>query len=131
MKKLLIILFLFSTTDSFSQTKSSTLKISSITEYSDAYVIKAVDSTNLHTLNIISIKNVPKYKKGFKKMMVGKSYNFIYEENNITPQILLENHFVIKVKNTLIWKPSDGLENLPVYSKNTEGIWINEHLLSK
>jgi hypothetical protein len=131
MKKLLIILFLFSTTDSFSQTKSSTLKISSITEYSDAYVIKAVDSTNLHTLNIISIKNVPKYKKGFKKMMVGKSYNFIYEENNIAPQILLENHFVIKVKNTLIWKPSDGLENLPVYSKNTEGIWINEHLLSK
>jgi hypothetical protein len=131
MKKLLIILFLFSTTDSFSQTKSSTLKISSITEYSDAYVIKAVDSTNLHTLNIISIKNVPKYKKGFKKMMVGKSYNFIYEENNIAPQILLENHFVIKVKNTLIWKPSDGLENLPVYSNNTEGIWINEHLLSK
>jgi len=131
MKSLLIILFLFSTTDSFSQSKSRTLKIYNITEYSDAYVINAVDSTNLDTLNIISIKNVPKDKKGFKKMMIGKFYNFIYEENNVAPQILLENHFVIKVKNTIIWKPSDGLKNLPVYSKNTEGIWINEHLLSK
>lgn len=126
MKYLFIILFASCSTCSFSQTKSRLLKIYSITEYADVFVLKAIDTAKLDTLNIISIRDAPKCKKGLKRIKVGKLYNIMYEENNMAPQILLDNNLVIKVKKTLIWKPSDGLTNLPVYSTNLKGLWISD-----
>ena len=62
------------------QTKSKLLKIYCISEYIDGYVIKAVDTINLDTLDIISAKETIINQKKYRKLLVGKEYNFEYND---------------------------------------------------
>ena len=111
---------------SFAQTQNRRLEIYSITEYIDGYVIKAIDTSKSDTLNIISVKSAIKSKRNFKKMTVGKEYNFEYEDYIGKMAAIAPNSFVIRIKTTVVWRDSDENKNRPVFSKNVKGIWIKE-----
>ena len=108
---------------SSAQVKSKTLRILNITEYEDGCLIKAIDSTQKDTLNIISANAAFENKNNYIKMKIGGEYLFSYEECNASPQLLLGN-FTIRIKHTVVWKAGDRIVDLPVYAKNTKGIWI-------
>lgn len=110
---------------SFAQKESKVLKVYSITEYIDGYVIKAIDTLHsTDTLNIISTKEHVKNKKGFEKITVGQKYSFEYEDYVKKMAAAPQENFVIRIKSTVIWSPKDGIKNRPVFSKNTKGLWI-------
>lgn len=111
---------------SFAQTQNKKLKIYSITEYIDGYVIKAIDTSKSDTLSIISVKETIKSKHNFERMIVGKKYNFEVEDLIGQMAALPLNGIVARIKTTVVWKPSDGNNNIPVYSRNTKGIWIKK-----
>ncbi len=126
MKKLLLILFLFSNSLlSVSQNKS--LKVYSITEYIDGYVIQGIDAQNLDTLIIISPKEKIINHKEYKKIIVGEQYIFdTYDILSHMSALPLEN-FMIRIKTTIVWKYNDDKYNeIPVYAKNIKDIYIKK-----
>ena len=128
MKKLFCSMFFLIMLHSLSlaQTQSRRLEVYSITEYIDGYVIKAIDTSKSDTLNIISVKDVVKNKRNFKKIVIGKEYNFEYEDYVSKMAATAPNSFVLRIKTTVVWKDSDDNKKRPVFSKNVKGLWIKE-----
>lgn len=128
MKKLLGSIFFFVMLHSFSfaQIQSRKLEIYSITEYIDGYVIKAIDTSKSDTLNIVSVKSSIKSKRNFEKLIVGKKFNFEFEDVINQMAAMPPNTFVARIKTTVVWRGGDGMNNIPVYSRNTKGLWIKK-----
>ena len=120
---LILSLLLFNV--SFGQTKSKLLKIYCITEYIDGYVIKAVDTINHDTLNIISTKETIINQKKYRKLLVGKEYNFEYNDY-VSSAAAVANSFAIRIKTTIVWRNSNSVKDRPVFSQNTKGLWIKK-----
>lgn len=110
----------------FAQTQSRRLEIYSITEYIDGYVIKAIDTSKSDTLNIVSVKDAIKSQRNFEKLIVGKKYNFEFEDVINQMAAVPPNTFVARIKTTVVWRGGDGMNNKPVYSRNTKGLWIKK-----
>lgn len=119
----LAILYLYS----FSQVKSKTLVIYSITEYIDGYVIKAIDTAKSDTFNIVSVKETFKCKPGFEKMIVGRAYNFEFEDLISKMSAVPPDNFAARIKTTVIWRAGDGMSSAPVYATNTKSLWIKKN----
>jgi hypothetical protein len=120
----LIMLHLFC----FAQIQSKRLKVYSITEYIDGYVIAAIDSTKSDTLNIISVKDTIKDGQSLEKIIVGKEYNFKYEDYINKMAAMPPDNFVIRIKKTVVWRGRDDYKKRPVFSMNTKGLWIDNQL---
>lgn len=116
---------------SFAQTKSKVLEIYSITEYIDGYVIKVIDAPSHDTLNIISVKNAIICKRNLQKMIVGQKYNFQFEDLIRQAEATTLSNLVARIKSTVVWSINDGIKNIPVYSKNTKGLWIDKSSVFK
>lgn len=121
MKAILIVLnfLLLFPLFSFTQVKSKALKVYCITEYIDGYVIKAIDTSKLDTLNIISVKEVIKSNRNFKKLIVGKDYKFKYEDSKMAA--MPTNNFVIRIRTTVVWRGTDDNKERPVFLKTLKG----------
>lgn len=129
MKKIIGLIFLLTLLHSLSFAqirKSSRLKIYSITEYIDGYVIKGIDTSKSDTLSIISVKDSIKNKRKFKKIAVGEEYNFEYDDLVGNMAAVPPNSFVVRIKTTVVWRHGDGAKNIPVFSRNMKGLWIKE-----
>jgi hypothetical protein len=111
---------------SFAQKKNKELEIYCITEYIDGYVIKAVDLSKHDTISVISLKETIESKRGFTKMLVGKKYNFEFEDLVSDMSAAPLNSIVIRIKTTVVWRHGDGVNNIPVYARNTKGLWIRK-----
>jgi len=125
MKELILILFLFANSLlSFSQNKS--LKVYSITEYIDGYVIKGIDTLNSDTLLIISSKDTLINYNEYKKIIVGCQY--VFDINNIASQMsaLPPENFIIRIKTTIIWKNGGKANKIPVFANNIKDIYIKK-----
>lgn len=109
---------------SYAQSQTRCLKIYSITEYIDGYLITAVDTSTLDTLNLISVKRMEIVSKHFKKMKVGEKYFFKYEDKLSQAAAMPPNSFVIRIKTTVVWRDSDDNRKRPVFAQNTIGLWI-------
>jgi hypothetical protein len=109
---------------SFAQSQNKALEIYSITEYIDGYVIKAIDTSKSDTLSIISAKEKIANKHKFEKMVVGRTYNFEYEDYVNKMAAIPTKGFVVRIKSTIVWRDSDENKNRPFFSKNTKGLWI-------
>lgn len=116
---------------SYAQTKSRVLEIYSITEYIDGYVIKVIDNSQHDTLNIISVKNAVRCNRNFQKMIVGQKYDFQFEDLIRQAAATPLTNLVARIKNTVVWSINDGMNNIPVYSKNTKGLWITKSSVIK
>lgn len=128
MKRIIIIIFIGVILQSFcfAQAQNKRLKIYSITEYIDGYVMKAVDTSKHDTLNIVSAKETIKNKQGVKKLLVGEIYNFEYEDYVSKMAAMPTNNFVIRIKTTVVWKDGDAIKDRPVFAKNIQGLWIKK-----
>lgn len=111
---------------SFAQIKSRALEIYSITEYKDGYVIKAIDTSKFDTLNIISPKEAIRQKRGYEKMIVGSSYNFKFEDLVNQMAAMPTKGFAVRIKTTVVWKSGDRINQMPIFSKNTKGLFIQK-----
>ena len=121
---LFIILYFHSSAQKNSITKE--LKVYSITEYIDGYIITTIDTSKSDTINIISAKEPIINKHDYEKIVVGKKYDFEYEDLIHQMAAMPLNNFVVRIKTTVVWKPSDDTKNIPVYSRNTKGVWIKK-----
>jgi hypothetical protein len=110
----------------FSQIEKKTLVVYSITEFIDGYVIRAIDTVKVDTVSIVSAKVAFKGNRKFKKIVVGSSYGFEFTDLINTMSASALNGFVARIKTTIVWKPQDGIENAPVYSKDMKGLWIKK-----
>ena len=110
----------------FSQIEKKTLVVYSITEFIDGYVIRAIDTVKSDTVSIVSAKVAFKGNRKFKKIVVGNSYSFEFTDLINTMSASALNGFVARIKTTIVWKPQDGIENAPVYSKDMKGLWIKK-----
>lgn len=106
------------------QMQNKRLKIYSITEYIDGYVIKGIDTSNSDTLNIISLKGVVKSKNKYKRLLVGETYNFEYEDYISSIAAMPIDNFKIRIKTTILWSDGDNIKERPVFSKNTRNLLI-------
>lgn len=106
------------------QMQNKRLKIYSITEYIDGYVIKGIDTSNSDTLNIISLKGIVKNKNKYKKLLVGETYNFEYEDYISSMASMPIENFKIRIKTTILWSGGDNIKERPVFSKNTLNLVI-------
>lgn len=128
MRKVIITLLLGMMLQSFcsAQIQRKQLRVYSITEYIDGYVIKAIDNSKPDTLNIVSVKETFKSKQGFKKMVVGEMYNFEYEDYSSKMAAMPIDNFVIRIKTTVVWRGSDAIRDRPVFGKNIKGLWLKK-----
>jgi hypothetical protein len=125
MKELILILFILANSLLFfSQNKS--LKVYSITEYIDGYVIKGIDTLNSDTLLIISSKDTLINYNEYKKVIVGCQY--VFDINNIDSQMsaLPPENFIIRIKTTIIWKNDGKTNKIPVFANNIKDIYIKK-----
>lgn len=120
-----IVLSLLLSIVAFGQTKSKCFKIYCITEYIDGYVIKAVDTINHDTLNIISVKENILSQKKYRKLLVGKEYNFEYNDY-VSSAAAVANSFAIRIKTTVVWRDSNAIKDRPVFAQNIKGLWIRK-----
>jgi hypothetical protein len=109
---------------SFAQTENRKLTIFSITEFSDGYVIKAIDTLKADTLNIISEKDVPEQKEGYLKTIIGRKYSFEIEDMSKHLAAMPPDNFVIRIKTTVVWRSGDRVKEMPVFARNTKGLFI-------
>ncbi|NIG56501.1 hypothetical protein [Chitinophaga sp. Cy-1792] len=108
------------------QTQNRRLKIYSITEYMDGYVIKGIDTSNYDTLNIVSVKDTVPKKQGTKRLCVGNIYNFKYEDYVSQAAAMPVENFVIRIKTTVVWNGGDCIKDRPVFGRNIKGQWMEE-----
>lgn len=94
--------------------------------YGDGYVIRAVDTLRNDTLNIISVKDTIRNKGDYKKMVVGNFYTFEYADVLEQMSAMPPNSFVIKIRNTVLWRDGDPIKAAPVFSRNTKGDCIRK-----
>ncbi len=120
----LLILVLSMPFSLWAQSESRKLTVYSITEYSDGYVIKAIDALKLDTLSIISKKAVPKKMEKYRKMVVGRKYAFKIENIGESLAAMPPNNFVVRIKNTVVWRNGDRVKDMPVFAKNIEGLYV-------
>jgi len=106
------------------QTENSQLTVYSITEYSDGYVIKAIDALKGDTLTIISRKENPEHMEGYRKIEVGGRYTFKVENIAKRFAAMPPDNFVVRIKTTVVWKSGDRVKDMPVFSRNTKGVFI-------
>ena len=128
MKRTVSLIFLITglCSSCFAQKESRTLKIYSITEYIDGYLIKAIDSLKRDTLNIISVKDTNINEQKFERMIVGRKYNFEYEDYVNTSAAMSPENFIIRIRTTVVWRGSDENRDRPVFAKNIKGLWITK-----
>jgi len=129
MKKKISLMFLFSMIflSIFAQSANRKLEVYSITEYIDGYVIKAIDKSKSDTLNIVSLKESDIINEhDFEKIIVGGKYNFEFEDLVKKMSAIPSSDFVLRIKTTVIWKNGDRIKNVPVFSINTNGLWIKK-----
>ena len=129
MEKKISILFLLSMffLSMFAQIENRKLEVYSITEYIDGYVVKAIDTSKSDTLNIVSTKDSDILNEDdFEKIVVGGKYNFEFEDLVKKMLAIPPNSFVVRIKTTVIWKNGNGINNMPVFSRNINGLWIKK-----
>lgn len=119
-----IILFLLLPLTSLGQAKSKILRIYSITEYIRGYVIKAVDTINYDTLSLSSVKERIINKEGYIELLVGKEYNFKYDD--YLSSSVAVGSFVIRMGNEVIWRNGDSTRSRPIKALNVKGLWIEK-----
>lgn len=110
----------------FSQVKKGVFRVYCITEYIDGYVIKAIDTGKNDTLNIVSVKKDLLWKKNHKKIEVGKIYTLCFQALIAHMAAAPPDSFVIRIKQTVIWRNGDGIKNLPVFALGTWGLWVKQ-----
>lgn len=127
MKLLTVVFFLFILFNSSSaQTKGRVLEVYSITEYKDGYLLRAIDRSTPDTVDIISNRGIDKPKKGYEKICVGNSYDFELEDRMSQMAAAPNSNLVVRIKTTVVWRPSDPMDKRPVFAKNTSGIFIKK-----
>lgn len=97
------------------------IRILSIEEHKDAYVIKCLDDS-LDTINILSCNKRFVEKCRYDKIKIGASYNFHLAP---TPSYDM-GKLVIKCGNTIFWKSGDKAKDYPRFALNIIGIYIEE-----
>src|ERR1700754_445751 len=120
----LLILVLSMPFSLWAQSESRKLTVYSITEYSDGYVIKAIDALKLDTLSIISKKAVPEKMEKYRKIVVGRKYAFKIENIAKNLAAMPPNNFVVRIKTTVVWRNGDRVKDMPVFAKNIEGLYV-------
>lgn len=108
----------------FSQTESKKLSVYSISEFSDGYMIRGIDSLKGDTLIVISKTGKPKHMKGYRKIEVGGRYTFKVDDVGKQFAAMPPSNFVIRIKNTVVWKYGDRVKDMPVFATNTKGLFI-------
>ena len=128
MKNILSLIFftVILLTDCYAQAESKSLKVYSITEYIDGYVIKAINTAEHDTLNIISLKEDIGNKRHLERVIVGKEYNFEFQQVANRMAAMPPDRFAVRIKTTVVWKGEDELSNAPVFGKNVKGLWIKK-----
>lgn len=99
------------------------VEIYSITEYTDGFLIKGIDTNFKDTLNIISVKGDLRCRCDYDKIEVGRL--FAFEISDYMPSsIAVANDFTIKIKTTVVWRSGDRVKEMPVWARNTAGLLI-------
>jgi hypothetical protein len=106
------------------QTENKKLAVYSITEYSDGYVIKAIDALKADTVSIISEKDTLRKMEGYRKIEVGKKYTFEIEYIAKQFAAMPPNNFVVRIKTTVVWRNGDRAKDIPVFGRNIKGLFI-------
>jgi len=115
--------FLFSC-ESSAQTIQRRLRVWSITEYVDGYVIKAIDPLKSDTINIVSMKDsVCSSNKKLEKIKIDGTYNFMLEDRlaNLVPGSYRVN---LRIKQTILWNDTEPYEKRPFYASNMCDLFI-------
>lgn len=120
-----IILFfsitLFSTFITFSQSEEKRLlKVTSICEFEDSYLIECVESKLEDTIYIISEKENLKNSCDYEKIIVGKTYSFELQKRGVATA----NNLVIRIKDKIFWKTGDDIKKMPYFAQNIKDLWI-------
>jgi len=128
MKKLISILFFTITCNSFlfAQSESKLLEVYSITEYVDGYVIKGTDKSKLDTVQIISAKDTLFDSCNYVKLIVGHEYIFAISDIGSNMAAMPPENFLVRIRSTVVWRYGDNVKDLPVFSKNTKGLYIKK-----
>ncbi len=108
------------------QTGKRALKVYSITEYIDGYVITAIDSSKGDTLNIVSAKEPKSKKIKLQRIEIGKKYIFKFKNRMADMASIPSDTFVLRIKTTIVWSRKDGLNNVPVFATNMRGLWVEK-----
>jgi hypothetical protein len=119
-----LVLLLLINTYLFSQEK--TLKIYSITEYIDGYVILGIDTTKSDTLMIISKKEIVSDFEKYSRLEVGELYLFQIDDKIRKMAAMPPENFTVRIVTTIIWKNGDEIKNIPVFAKNIKDRYIQK-----
>lgn len=108
----------------FSQHGCKSLKVISITEYSDGYLIKGIELSSSDTISIISERVGSLSKSSRKKISIDNEFLFEIEDVIGKMSAVPSNSFVAKIKTTVVWRQKDGFQNRPFYARNLQGLHI-------
>lgn len=128
MKKVLclILIMCLAYFSSFSQIEGKMIKIYSITEYEDGYVIKGIDENSNDTLSIISKRDTLWDKSGYERLQVGNKYRVQVENRVGRMSAMPLEHFVVRIVSTIVWKNGDGTRDIPLFSNNIKDLYVKE-----
>lgn len=128
MNKLMILLLMhfFVFTELCGQeTERFKLKVRSMQEFSECYLITAIKNSNYDSVYLISKKDSLKSKRKYEPIIIGQEYNFTIRKLKLMANPP-DSNFRIVVGRDILWKVSDGPNKFPYYSKNTVGRFIRK-----
>lgn len=108
------------------------MKVLDFKEYDNGYVIKGVEQVALDTMYFISLKSTLECKKGFKRIKVGKEYQFRIEDmdnNKGSFPPALPNGYSVKFENATIkrmGRNGNTITTTQFLSRNSKGLLIKE-----
>jgi len=124
MRKSIIVLLIFISV--WARAQETGLKIQSITEYIDGYVITGIDAINIDTLFIVSKKENITELEMYDKIEVGKQYVFQIDDKVRQMTAMPPENFTVRIITTVVWRSGDGCKNIPVFAKNLKGVYIEK-----
>lgn len=109
-----------------SQPTGKLIKIYSIIDCEDGFVISGVDLSNNDTLTIISSKDTVCSKSEYEQIIIGKSYVVNIESVGSKISAMPIDHFLVRVGKTVVWRGGDNPHKMPFISSNIKGDCIEK-----
>jgi len=108
-----------------------TLKVVSVVEYKEGYVLTGIDTLTIDTVYFVSLKGILKYKKSkFKKINIGETYAFdITDMDNVNGHLpaALPNGYSIKIGKTVLKRNSrygKTINTTQYLARNTTDLYV-------
>jgi hypothetical protein len=129
MKRLLIIIVfigLFQASSSAQEIDTIRLKVINFKELADCYILSTFNKKKSDSVFLISAKDTIPLKRDYKKICIGKEYNFVCKSLVANLAAMPLDNFALKIKNTVVWRGGDNVKKRPLLALNVQNLYIKE-----